>query len=146
VSSLNDVLVSLLVLVISALLVEGLVILFRLFTTWRGKVEAHLGTELMGQLDYVVQTAVRAAEQNGLAGKIEQQAEVLFNYALTFAQNYLDKLGVGDIVDVDILAGLIEAKVREGVHKRLSEAYVSGGFVELDSDEVAALQEPQPAH
>ena len=73
------------------------------------------------QLGYVLEniaiTAVRAAEQSGAAGYIQDKKQ----YAIQYVQNYLNTQGWGAI-DVALIEGAIEAAVWEEFNKDKPES------------------------
>ena len=56
-----------------------------------------------------VRIAVLAAEQSGLAGHIAREAEAKKRFACDFAEKYLAQFGI--VIDLDVLADMIEAEV-----------------------------------
>ena len=60
-------------------------------------------------ITFAIETAVRAAEQSGIAGLIAQEADEKKQYAITVATRFLEQFNV--TVDLDLLADLIEAEV-----------------------------------
>ena len=88
-------------------------VLVKLLADW---VQAHVA-EVMNEIDqdlrYVIDEAVRiavsAAEQSGLAKLIKNEAEEKKRFACEVAERYLAQYGV--VVDLDVLADLIEAEV-----------------------------------
>ena len=76
-----------------------------------------LKPELADAIRQAVSLAVKAAEQAGAAGLIENKKE----YALTIAQKWLDNEG-WDEFDIDILEAAIEAEVKAVFNRAGSEA------------------------
>lgn len=79
-------------------------------------VKTRLSSDQLAAVNLVVEMVVKAAEQSGLSGQIQNEAAVKKDYALSELQRILNERGLTGI-DVQTLAVLIEAKVREGVHK-----------------------------
>jgi hypothetical protein len=75
------------------------------------EVKQNLGTEKAAMLEQGISMAVRAAEQAGLTGKIENVGKEKYGYALGAAQKYFDGLGL--TVDVNELADLMESEVHK---------------------------------
>ena len=76
-----------------------------------------LKPDLADAIRQAVSLAVKAAEQAGAAGLIENKKE----YALTIAQKWLDNEG-WDEFDIDILEAAIEAEVKAVFNRAGSEA------------------------
>lgn len=74
---------------------------------------ARLSQEQVMLLESVVNIAVRAAEQSGLAGYIENTAQQKLEYAEAYVQTYLKNAGWGGI-DVALIRGAIEAAIKSG--------------------------------
>ena len=68
--------------------------------------------ELAYTLERISEIAVRAAEQAGAAGYIEDKKQ----YAIEFIQNYLDAQGWG-VIDVSVIEAAIEAAVYNEFNK-----------------------------
>lgn len=67
-------------------------------------------------LSTIVEAVVKAAEQNGLKNELENTAEAKRAWAISEVQRILSERGMGE-VSVESILVLIEAKIREGVHK-----------------------------
>lgn len=100
------------------------------------QVKTTLGADHFKLLQQVVEAAVQAAEQNGLAGKIRNEAEEKFDFALKAAQTWFGQQGIQ--MDVKVLADQIEAAVRRGVHKRVEVQTVDWGNALAIGDSVPA--------
>lgn len=84
---------------------------------YREQIKERVGAERWYQIEAVVTEAVKAAEQSGLIGAIEDAAAVKKQWAIEQSQRILNEKGITNI-STETLALLIEAKVRDGVHKR----------------------------
>lgn len=100
-------------LVLQALLAAALPVIVKFLVDWlKAKTsELMLGLDQQTRwaINEAVEIAVRSAEQSGLAGLIEESAEAKKRYACDFAEKYLARFGI--ILDLDVLADMIEAEV-----------------------------------
>ena len=96
---------------LEGVLIAVLPVLATTLTVWLVQKIREIGKDMSAEVVYSIEAAARiavdAAEQAGLAGLIENKKE----YALGFAQEYLDRRGVK--VNLSLLDGLIEAAVME---------------------------------
>lgn len=84
---------------------------------WNNKVKGEVGEKDWLQIQAIISDVVKAAEQNGLRGAIENAAQAKKLWAVNEGQRILNERKLNKI-SVETLASLIEAKVREGVHNR----------------------------
>lgn len=110
---------------LSAVLLYALAVSVQVRKAVLQRAKTALGAENFRLLQEVVEAAVQAAEQNGLAGKIRDEAQEKFNYALQAAQAWFNQQGIP--IETAILADQIEAAVRRGVHKRVEIQTVDWG-------------------
>lgn len=81
---------------------------------WSAKLKGEIDEKDWLKIQAIITDVVRAAEQNGLRGAIENLAESKKAWAIAEGQRILDERKLNKI-SVETLASLIEAKVREGV-------------------------------
>lgn len=79
-------------------------------------VRSKLKAEQLAQIDALVAVAVKAAEQSGLIGAISNVAADKKAWAIQEAQRLLNERGLKGI-SVATLDSMIEAQIRDGVHK-----------------------------
>lgn len=87
---------------------------------WNNKVKGEMDETDWLKIQSIVSDVVKAAEQNGLRGAIENVAATKKAWAIAEGQRILDERKLNKI-SVETLASLIEAKVREGVQTRPGE-------------------------
>jgi len=111
----NAILQNVLVAVLSAVVP----ILVKLLADWIRVKSAEMLNGIDQNLRYTIEQAVRiavqAAEQSGLAGHIAKEAQAKKAYACEFAEKYLEQFGI--VIDLDVLADMIEAEVLEQFKK-----------------------------
>ena len=83
----------------------------------RKNVDSRLTIQQRELLGTAVSTAIRAAEQAGLTGVIENEAKAKLTYATAKAQELLNRYGLTNI-DAEEIRLAIEAAVRMGLHQR----------------------------
>lgn len=80
------------------------------------QVKLRLSASQLSQLQSLGELVVKAAEQAGLAGLIVNEAETKKAWALSELQRLLNERGLSGI-NISTLSLIIEAAVRDGVHK-----------------------------
>lgn len=89
------------------------------------QIKANVSAADLQRAKVLIQFVVQAAEQAGLKGRIEDTAEAKLAYAVKLAQELLNEWGLSRI-SVQTIVTLIEAAVRQGLHKRFSETVSVG--------------------
>lgn len=113
--------------VLTAVVPALTVIVGRFLLAKLNTLKLNIGATKWAFLSGAVVEGVKAAEQAGLAGLLEELAMNKKDYAIQASQAFLKQLGLS--VPVDVLEALIEAKVLEGVHKFEEEESEAGlGF------------------
>lgn len=88
--------------------------------TWWGKVKAQIPAEQYAFAYNLVTQLVLAAEQSGLAGIIQNEAEVKKAWVINRAEAELAKLGIK--MDLETIADMIEAAVKAELNKERTSA------------------------
>ena len=116
----NEILEMVLKLIISVALPVLLKLLFDWIKVQKGKLEQSLDAETRYIVQEAVRIAVLAAEQSGLAGLIGKEYKGKKEYAIALAENWLLEYGV--TIDLNVLAGMIEAAVMEEFNRKDASA------------------------
>lgn len=91
--------------------------------------EARLTEKQLSTIETLSIIAVRAAEQSGLIGLIENTAHAKKQYAVSFMQRALEVRGITKI-DVDEISDWIEAAIRQGLQ---DSGVVEVGLIEAEA-------------
>lgn len=103
---------SMIVVVVPVLTTAAIALVYQAARYVRSKLKA----EQLAQIDALVAIAVKAAEQSGIIHVIADETKVKKAWALSEAQRLLDERGLKGI-SVATLDSMIEAAIRDGVHK-----------------------------
>lgn len=79
--------------------------------------QERVGESQWAQVVALVDFVVKAAEQAGLKGALEDEGRIKKAWAINELKRLLEERGLGNI-DVDTLSTLIEAAIRDGVHQQ----------------------------
>ena len=113
---------SLLIQIIQVIVIAVVPIIALQITKWlqsqNNLIRSKMSYEQVLLLDTLVSNAIKAAEQAGLSKTIEDTAENKKQFAINAIQSMLKARGFNHLAEnVDEISVLIEASIRDGIHK-----------------------------